>query len=510
VDVIVETGSGKLRGTKADGILVFRGIPYARPPVGTLRLAAPERPVPWGGVRDAVEPGAAAPQVVSPFLRALGMGNERTDEDCLALNVWTPGLDGTPRPVLVWIHGGSFTGGSATEAVYDGSRLARLGNAVIVTVQYRLGALGFLDLSRVGTGGMPVAPNRGILDLVRALEWVREEISAFGGSPERVTLFGESAGAMSTATLLAVPAARGLFQRAILESGAAHHVSGADRAEQVARTFLEELGLDTSEAARVEQVGVPALLEAQNRTTVRIARTIRGDAWQPNVDGTVLPEPPLEAVAKGSARGVELLIGTNADESKFWGINDPAGRAMDNSRLLRRLFRVLPGSLDERESRAREAARVYRKARSGRASTAAPELWFAIETDRVFRIPAVRLADAQRASAEVHMYLFTWPSPAMEGWPGACHTLEVPFVFGTVELPALRPFVGEGPEVERLSRRIQEAWLAFATEGTPRVREGPGWPSYEPRRRSVLRLDRDVEVLHSPLDAERRFWDGIL
>jgi para-nitrobenzyl esterase len=458
-------------------------------------------------VREASRPGPAAPQLPAPLVSALGLGTDGTSEDCLYLNVWTPSLEGSNRPVFVWIHGGGFASGSASQPVYDGSILARFGDAVLVTLQYRLGALGFLDVSRFDTGEGAAVSNRGLLDLVFALEWVREEIGAFGGDPEQVTVIGESSGAMAVATLLGTPRARGLFQKAILESGAAHHVSTTEQAERVAAAFLEELGNRGEERASFEQIPIDALLEAQQRAAARVVAEITGTPWQPCVDGDLVPAPPLTAVANGSASEIPLVIGTNADEMKLWGIMDRDARRMDEAKLLRRLRRNLPGPKEERADRARKVVEAYRAARQGQASTEPPDLWFAIETDRVFRIPAIRLAEAHaNASGQSYAYLFSWPSPAMRGWLGACHTLEIPFVFGTQRIRDLRRFVGAGPEADRLSREIQEAWVAFAREGVPRLPDGQIWPQYESSRRVTARLDRCWEVLEAPLDQEREFW----
>jgi para-nitrobenzyl esterase len=438
---------------------------------------------------------------------ALGLGTDGTSEDCLYLNIWTPSLEGSDRPVLVWIHGGGYSSGSASQPVYDGSILARVGDAVIVTVQYRLGALGFLDLSRFETGETTAASNRGLRDLVFALGWVREEIQRFGGDPGQVTIFGESSGAMAVATLLGAPCARGLFQKAILESGAAHHISTREQAERIAAAFFEELSREGGNRAGFGQIPLDALLAAQGRAGERVAAEITGTPWQPQIDGDLIPGPPLAAVARGAATELPLLIGTNADEMKLWGITDRDAQRMDEAKLLRRLRRNLPGSDEERPERARQVVDAYRAARRGRASTEPPDLWFAIETDRVFRVPAIRLAEAHaNASGQSYAYLFTWPSPAMRGWLGACHTLEIPFVFGTQRIRDLRRFVGAGPEADRLSRQIQEAWLAFAREGVPRLPDGQVWPPYESSRRRTARLDRCQEVLEAPLDQEREVW----
>jgi para-nitrobenzyl esterase len=291
---------------------------------------------------------------------------------------------------------------------------------VLVTIQYRMGALGSLDLSRFPTRDLAVDSNRGMRDLIRALEWVRDEIGAFGGDPAQVTLFGESSGAMAVGTLLGAPAARGLFHRAILQSGAAHNVSTPEQGERVAATFLDEVGLGSREVGRLAEIPLSTFLEAQQRTTERLAGKIAGTAWQPQIDGDLIGEAALTAIARGHNPGVDLLVGTNRDEMKFWGIADGAARKLDEAGLERRLIRSFAGSPEERLERAREGVRAYRQARSGRASTTPSELWFAIESDRIFRVPAIRLLEAhERSAGTTYSYLFTWPSPAMRGWLGA-------------------------------------------------------------------------------------------
>ncbi|MEE8559059.1 MAG: carboxylesterase/lipase family protein [Myxococcota bacterium] len=506
----VETGSGRLCGAKKDGGLVFRGIPYAQPPVGPLRFRAPEPVIPWSGVRDATEPAPAAPQHSSPLVSALGMAVDRTAEDCLYLNVWTPGLEGPARPVLVWVHGGSYATGSASLAAYDGGRMAFSGDVVVVAVQYRLGVLGSLDTSGVLGSDFSPDANCGLRDQTEALGWVQREIGRFGGDPQRVTVFGESSGAMSLAFLLATGASRGLFHRAILQSGAAHYSSPPDQASRIATTFLGELGISPGHASRLLETPTDALLEAQRRTTERLAGTLWGGPWQPSIDGEILRGKPLDAIARGQSAEVELVVGTNSDEMRFWGMSDPGARDMDEARLLRRVTRVLGLVAAEPADLAAEMVAGYRQAREGAGSDPAA-IWFAIETDRLFRLPAIRLSEArQRGGAKTYSYLFSWPSPALEGWLGSCHTLEIPFVFGTYDLPGLRPWVGTGPETGQLSSQIQSAWLAFARDGEPVLPSGPAWDPYDAAHRTTMRLDRTLEPLPDPHGVERSCWKNLL
>lgn len=509
--VVVETAQGKVEGAARDGVRVFLGIPYARPPVGPLRLRPPQPMAPWAGVRPALAFGAGAPQSPSMMGRLLGIGFGEHDEDCLSLNVWTPACDGARRPVLVWLHGGGFVFGASNQPIYSGAPLARRGDAVVVSVNYRLGALGWLALPALAEEEGGVAGNLGLLDQIAALRWVRENVACFGGDPDNVTLFGESAGAMSVGTLLGTPAARGLFRRAILQSGAAHNASSPDVGAGVAHALLKEMGLAQDDLAGLRAAPVEALLAAQQRVLAELFGRMPGLPFQPVVDGDVLPRPPLEAVADGLSADVSILLGTNLEEWKIFGLGDPTLKTLDHDGLLERVERVVPGACDTGLRHAERAVATYRSAREGQHPTEPADLFAAIEGDRIFRVPAVRLAEAARRHApHVYKYLFTWRSPALGGLLGSCHALEIPFVFGTTDVPALRGFVGEGEGVGRLSGYMMDAWLSFARSGSPRA-EGLGeWPAYDGERRATMLLGEACGAADAPHDAERAFWDGLL
>ncbi|MGI9431740.1 MAG: carboxylesterase/lipase family protein [Myxococcota bacterium] len=505
---VIETGQGRLVGSENKGILLFRGVPYAQPPVGKRRFRPPEPPEPWAGERDASETGASAPQsgaLPGPVGRFVGAGSRRS-EDCLYLNVWTPGLDDARRPVLVWIHGGAFVLGSGSVPLYSGRRLANRGDVVVVTINYRLGALGFLhlDLLRGDTTG---ASNLGIRDQVAALRWVREHISEFGGDPENVTIFGESAGGMSVGSLLGVPEAREHVHRAILQSGAAHNVSSAERASRVAEVFLEEVGLPTSTGdGDLERLPVEQILSAQAAAARKLGIIHGTLPWQPAVDGGFLPDQPLAQVRAGHAAKIPLLIGTNRDEWKLFSFLDRATQRMDDDALRRRVERLVPKNDDDGVAWADRAIEVYRTARAGR-SRSPVALWNAIQSDRVFRYPAQRLAELQAEhQPQTFKYLFEW-TPRLGGRRvGACHALEIPFVFGTLRHPLVRPVLGTGSEARGLSRSMQESWLSFARSGRPEAVELPEWEPYEPGRRATLVLGQRSHVAFAPAEDERRFW----
>jgi para-nitrobenzyl esterase len=488
----VETRSGKLRGVERRGVLAFRGIPYAAPPTGARRFRAPAPVAPWPGERDATAPGPGAPQrggtLGGAFARIVGPA--ASAEDCLTLDLWTPAADGARRPVLVWIHGGAFVMGAGSALAYGGAALARAGDAVVVTLNYRLGALGFLSLQDLAPG---FDSNLGLRDQLAALEWVRDNVAAFGGDPANVTVFGESAGAMSVGALLGTPRARGLFARAIAQSGAAHNTASRESAARVAATFLGALGLGRSEAERLREVPVPALLDAQLATVARLGLAYGTLPFEPAVDGELLPEHPLDAVARGSARGVPLLVGTNRDEWNLFLLADAKARALDEDALRRRYARSLgPAEVEG-------AHRLYREA----LPSASPRArWGAYQTHRVFTAPAARLAELQARHAPTYAYLFTWSPPLVRRRVGACHGLEVPLVFGTFRHPLLRGLYLGG--ASSTAARLQRAWLAFARSGCPD--RGDGWLAVSAANPAPRVLGGDDRGAWAAFEQVQDFW----
>jgi para-nitrobenzyl esterase len=498
--------SGNLVGEARRGVYMFRGVPYAQPPRAALRWQPPQPVEPWQGVRHARTFGASAPQSPDVMLlvrRLIGVGLRQQSQDCLYLNVWTPGTDAARRPVLVWIHGGAFLMGSGSTRLYDGSHLAKAGGAVVVTINYRLGALGFLNLREIFPGR--AATNLGLRDQIAALEWVRDNIEAFGGDPENVTIFGESAGGMSVGTLLGTPAARGLFHRAIAQSGAAHNVSSLERASAVARCFLEQLGATRFET--LESASVSELVGAQRRTTALMGIATGSLPWQPSVDGELIPEQPLAAVAAGRGARVPLLIGTTRDEWRLFLLGDRAGRRLDPAGFERRLARVLPqGERDLVE----RALRAYRGAKAGGRRARPSDLWVSFQSDRIFHHPAHSLAGFHaRHQPQTYAYLFDWSPPLTGRALGACHGLDLPFVFGVLGEPLLRPFVGLTPEAGRLSQRMMNAWLAFARSGDPVHESLREWPAYREGTRDTFVLGRQPRVERDPFATVRSFWREI-
>jgi para-nitrobenzyl esterase len=491
-DTLVGLRSGALRGDASGAALAFRGIRYAQPPVGALRFAPPVPAESWSGVRDATRFAPAPPQRPDPLGTALGLlAGCEVGEDCLALNVFTPGLDAAARPVLVWLPGGAFAGGTAGIPLYDGARLAARGDAVVVTVSYRVGALGFACLDP--EANEPEAVNLGLHDQIAALRWVRANAAAFGGDPARVTVFGESAGAGSILALAGVPAAQGLFARAIVSSAAPRGAITREEARERTGLWLDALGIADASRRALRALPVEAILDAQAAVLARGGfRT--GMCYAPVLDGAVLATPPWRAFAEGWARELPLVIGTTRDEMHLYWAGVPKG---DDGAIA-----LIAPQLGLPEVEAVRAARIlvdgFRASRERRGEPATPcDVYLAIQTELSLRHDAIRLAEARASDRRTWMYLFGWRSPARDGVMGACHALDLPFLFGNLDAPGMSAFAGEGAEARALSDRIMDAWVAFARH------EDPGWPCYDTARRATLELASATELREAPLDEER-------
>jgi para-nitrobenzyl esterase len=468
--------------------------------VGALRFAAPAPAPTWhGSAREALAFGPVAPQLDRSAATARG----EQQEDCLYLNVFTPRADAGRRPVMVWIHGGGFGYGSGSELMYDGGALAARGDVVIVTINYRLGALGYLYLGGHGLAELGAVGNAGALDQIAALAWVREHIAAYGGDPEQVTVFGESAGGVAVCVLLAMPAARGLFKRAIAQSGTANRMGGRDAASSNTQRFLIEVGCTSDDPATLLQslraLSVEQILRAQRQHVV-----IPTSFW-PLIDGESLPERPLSAVRAGKARDIPLLIGVNRDEVKLYA--PPQRPALDDAALSGRVSELMPAGRRER------AASVVETFRASRVQRGLPsdnwDIFDAIETASRFTVPAARMAEAQAEhQPRTYQYLFDWESPTQR--LGACHALELSFVFGTLDIPGNKQFTGNGPDAVHLSRQMMDAWIAFARTSNPSCESVGEWPAYDARERTTMIFGKHTHVERAPFEEERALWSGLL
>lgn len=498
---IVQTRDGAVRGTLTDGVMVWRGIPYAAAPLGELRFRPPRPAVRWEGVREATVFGLICPQLPDPMDALFGVEAPPSGEDCLTLNVWSPGADDARRPVMVWIHGGAFENGSSAALWYDGTRFARDGDVVVVSLNYRLGPLGFLCLDALGGAEYAGSGNVGLLDQIAALRWVRENITAFGGDPGNVTVFGESAGAMSIGALLGTPGARGLFHKAILQSGATKHVHTLANATGAAVAIMELLGLRRGEVATLHTLPVERLIEAA-RAVEEEGRYNLPLLFQPVVDGVIVPDWPITgpAPSAGDRPTIPVLIGTTRDESRLFTVRDPLLSALDEEGLLAKVIAVAGAE------RGPALLRAYRETRPGETPL---HIWDAISTDADFRIPALRVAERLAASGSpVWMYRFDYTMATLGGVFGACHGLDVPFVWNTLDKPAAALLVGDDPDAPALARRIQAAWVALARTGDPNTHALPAWPEYTLDERATMLLDLNCSLARDPASDERRLWEG--
>ncbi len=498
-ELVAATESGQVRGQRMEDVLVFRSVPYAAPPVGELKFAAPARHEPWTGVRDATRSGPTAPYNLPPAgpidsQPVFGAGWVK-GADYLTSTIWTPALTGPARPVLVFIHGGAFVLGAGDVPLYDGTAFAKKG-VVLVTINYRLGIEGFLKIK-----GVP--SNLGIRDQLAALRWVRANIANFGGDPGNVTIFGESAGAMSVAVLLASPAAKGLFQRAILMSGSGQAVLSGEQADRIAAKYAKVLNIEnTAEAYR--RFTPEQLLAAQQKVTPKMVKLKTKDysdpgsgtvLWFPVIDGDLIPALPLTGVQQGAGRDVDVLLGYNSDEANYFLV--PTG-------LLQKIRTRFILALAAKRLHPAPAGliSVYKQVYPTKSLGA---LLSAMATAYQFQVPSVRLADAHaRQPGRTFMYEFGWPSSVAAGTLGAYHGLGLPFVFNQSDrVTGPQGMLGPAGGPAGLAEKMQNAWVGFAKDGRP------GWPAYTPGERQTMLINTTWQLQTNPHSQEIQAWEGV-
>ena len=502
---VVDTVNGKVRGLTDHGTLVFRGLSYGAPTGGANRFMPPQPVVKWTGVRDALLFGASSPQsdatggdrnvVMRAALPQDPPGVSET-EDCLVVNVWTPAVTGK-RPVMVWLHGGGFSSGSASHPLYDGGNLSRRGDIVFVGVNHRLNVFGFTHLAAGGGAPFASSGNAGMLDIVQALQWVRAIIAAFGGDPDNVTIFGESGGGAKVSTLLAMPQAKGLFHRAIIESGPGLRAGSAQDAARAADILAAELGLKANQIRELQAVPTDKLLAAYFSIQPKLRAAGVGGSFAPIIDGASLLRHPFDPDAPAVSDEVPLLIGSNRTEATFPPFMSPADqdRHMDEAGLRQRVKAAFPKADSD------ALITAYRQANP----TASPfDLLLYISTDRVMGANTIVLAERKvaRGRAPVFVYRFDWETQAMGGRMRAMHVMEVPFVMdNTIRSAGL---VGTPSDAEALAATISTAWTTFARTGAPAAAGLPKWPAYSPANRKVMVFNTQSFLGDDPGGAERR------
>lgn len=489
------TASGRIAGYRdASGIYTYKGVPYAK----ASRFCAPEAPDAWTDVRSCRNFGPTSPQEVrqgwqnDQIAFAFNWDDGFTGEDCQRLNIWTKaeGNDGKKRPVMVWLHGGGFSAGSGQELPgYDGANLALKGDVVVVTLNHRLNVLGFLDLSDFGEK-YARSGNAGMLDIVAALRWVNENIEQFGGDPENVTIFGQSGGGGKVSTLLAMPDAKGLFHKAIVQSGSACRTMTSDFSRRIGRATVAELGL-TDNVEAIETVPYPELLAAATKALAKVRAEVESEGgvtpfifgWAPSVDGKVLPSQPFDGVAPEISRDVPMIIGTTRCEFSPTTYV-PMLRNVDMAGARAFAERTYGEHTDEFIAAYAEAYPGFQPKDI-------------IDFDTNFRPGAIEQGDAKSAQggAPVYMYMFAWESPVLDGALRSTHCMEIPFVFNNADVHA--SMTGGSPEAMTLADRMSDAWIAFARTGNPNTATLPEWPAYTKDGGATMMFDNECEVKHN-------------
>ena len=496
---VVETESGKVKGYVDRGVWVFRGIPYAEPTGGANRFLPPMKVKPWPGVRSCLTYGPACPSGIN--INEHGDNSTRGDEDnfllyrtggwqrgedCLRVNVWSPGPQGK-RPVMVFMHGGGYTGGSGNDLLsYDGENLARLHDVVVVTHNHRLNVFGFLNLAEIGGERFAASGNVGMLDNVAVLEWVRANIANFGGDPGNVMIYGQSGGGGKVSHLMVMPSAKGLFHRAAVESGATLRTGDPNEAAKITAALLEELNIPSDQFEKLQTVSAATLVAAQSKALKRAMGGRRGSGWGPVLDGRIIPAHPFDPAAPAVSRDVPLLIGTCLNEFVN-GVDNPEVTTLSNDELSKRVS----------QKHGEQAQSIVAAYRHEYPKESPFGIWAAISAAAP-RQNAITQAErkAARGGAPVYQYIYAWRTPVLDNRPGTFHSSEIAFVFDNAEL-CLR-YSGGGSEALKLSSLMGGAWASFARTGHPGHSKLPAWPAYTAEKRSTMIFNTPCAVKNDP------------
>jgi para-nitrobenzyl esterase len=496
--VTVDTAYGRVRGTDVAGIKIFKGIPYGASTAGKNRFMPPVAPAKWSGVRDAIAYGPSAPQRepgaarnASPLaVAAAGLPGE--NEDCLVLNVWTPALgDGRKRPVMFWCHGGGFATGSGSSPVTEGANLAKRGDVVVVTINHRLNVLGFTSLEEAGGPEFAGSGDAGMLDIVFALEWVRDNITRFGGDPGNVMIFGQSGGGRKVATLLAMPKAKGLFHRAVIESGATLQLVESAQGTRVARELMTTLGLSRGQARELQNIPLDKLMGAYFQVVRKMNVDQMTQGFSPLVDGVFIPRHPFHPVASSVSADVPLMLGSTRTE--LTSSAQPQDFELTDAAMRTRIRTLLGAHADN-------AIQVYQKANPGASPS---DLYFLIASDHRYSGPVMKIAERRAALGKgpVYLYYFRWETPADGGRLKSPHTIEIPFAFDNVK--AATRLTGGGPEAMALADKVSDAWIAFARTGNPNTPKLPRWTTYNSTDRPTMVIDNESKLVNDPIREQR-------
>jgi len=517
-DSVAETLYGKVRGIIKESIYCFKGIRYGASTGGENRFMSPQKPEPWGGIADALKFGNSTPQtnpktrdpIVGSFLTDVfsGSGGREAppeNEDCLFLNVWTPGLnDGKKRPVMFWLHGGGFTGGSASAPLYIGHNLSKRGDVVVVTINHRLNVFGFSHFGDLGGPEYAHSGNLGMLDAIAALEWVRDNIEQFGGDPKRVMIFGESGGGQKVSMLMGSPPAKGLFHRGVIQSGPGVKMLDREQATKVSEMLLQELGLDRTRLNDVKTLPVEELLIAHYKVISKLGQGLPGflNSFAPVIDPTVLPAHPFYPTASMVGKDVSLIVGCNRTEMTLFMFTDNKAFSLDEEGMRKRVSRFLGDHTDR-------VVDVYKKAYPDYTPS---DLYIRIWTDYPTTQYSINIAERQAnlKGASAYLYRFDWETPILEGKLKSPHALEIAFVFDNIKYA--KAFTGGGEDAYSLAAKMSEAWIAFAATGDPNTSKSgfPEWRPYEGDKRATMLFSNNSQCVDDPQRDERVVLDGIL